>query len=375
MNYRERYLETAKFGNPDRAFLVPQWVWHETILRWEREGMPRDVHFVHYFGFDRYEVVPINYGLCPPFEVETLEVDEVERTTVIRDSDGSIKKIFLDKPELSMPLWLDYPIKTREDWEEYKKRLNPHSPIRYPAWWEDYKRSVKDRDYPLGISAGSYYGWIRNWMGVERLSYMLYDDPHFVRDICEYIADFIIEVNRKAVEELDLDFALVWEDLGMKAGPLISPKHFREIMLPCVKRVTEFLRKHGIDIIMVDSDGNNDPIIPLWLEGGVNGLYPLEVAAGEDAIALRKKYGKDLILMGNIDKRVLARSKEEIEREVLSKVPWLVMQGGYFPFVDHSVPPDVPLANFQYYLDLVKQILEDPEKYYHLAKEKGYVEE
>jgi uroporphyrinogen decarboxylase len=319
--------------------------------------------------------VPINLGLVPPFEVETLEVDEAERTAVIRASDGSIQKIFLDKPELSMPLWLDYPIKTREDWEEYKKRLNPKSPCRYPAWWEDYKRSVKDRDYPLGISVGSFYGWVRNWMGVERLSYMLYDDPNFIREIDEYIADFVIEVTRRAVEELDLDFALFWEDLGMKVGPLISPKHFREIMLPCYKRVTEFLRKNGIDIIWVDSDGNNDPIIPLWLEGGVNGIYPLEVAADQDAVALRKKYGKDLLLMGNIDKRVLARTKEEIEREVLKKVPWLAMQGGYFPFVDHSVPPDVPLENFQYYLDLVKQAISDPERYYHLAKEKGYVEE
>jgi uroporphyrinogen decarboxylase len=375
MNYRERYLETARFGNPDRAFLVPQWFWNETILRWQKEGMPADVHIVHYFGFDRYEVVPINLGLVPPFEVETLEVDEAERTAVIRASDGSIQKIFLDKPELSMPLWLDYPIKTREDWEEYKKRLNPKSPCRYPAWWDDYKRSVKDRDYPLGISVGSFYGWVRNWMGVERLSYMLYDDPNFIREIDEYIADFVIEVTRKAVEELDLDFALFWEDLGMKVGPLISPKHFREIMLPCYKRVTEFLRKNGIDIIWVDSDGNNDPIIPLWLEGGVNGIYPLEVAADQDAVALRKKYGKDLLLMGNIDKRVLARTKEEIEREVLKKVPWLAMQGGYFPFVDHSVPPDVPLENFQYYLDLVKQAISDPERYYHLAREKGYVEE
>lgn len=375
MNYRERYLETARFGNPDRAFLVPQWFWHETILRWQEEGLPKDVHLVHYFGFDRYEVVPINLGLVPPFEVETLEVDEVERTTVIRDSDGTIKKVFLDKAELSMPLWLDYPVKTREDWEEYKKRLNPKSPCRYPAWWDDYKRSVKDRDYPLGISVGSFYGWVRNWMGVERLSYMLYDDPNFIREIDEYIADFVIEVTRKAVEELELDFALFWEDLGMKAGPLISPKHFREIMLPCYKRVTEFLRSHGIDIIWVDSDGNNDPIIPLWLEGGVNGIYPLEVAADQDAIALRKKYGKSLLLMGNIDKRVLARSKQEIEREVLRKVPWLAMQGGYFPFVDHSVPPDVPLENFQYYLDLVKAAISDPERYHHLAKERGYIEE
>jgi uroporphyrinogen decarboxylase len=63
-------------------------------------------------------------------------------------------------------------------------------------------------------------------------------------------------------------------------------------------------------------------------------------------------------MIGAIDKRALRNDKGEVEREVMSKVPELVKAGGYSPMVDHAVPPDVPLANFQYYLDLCQRIFE-----------------
>ena len=354
MNARERFLRTLRFQEVDRVFLLPQWLWGETVQRWHKEGMPEDVHINEFFGFDRYEVVPINMGVIPLFEEKILEEDSEYKTYIT--SYGAKIRERRDNPELSMPEWLEYPIKDRKDWEEYKKRLNPDSPMRYPEWWEDYKKSVKGRTYPLGINAGSFFGWQRNWMGLEKFSCTLYDDPGLVHDMCDYTADFAIKVIKRAVEEIELDFALIWEDMAMKNGPLISPKLFREFMMPNYKKVTDFLRAHGIDIILVDSDGNNDELIPLWLEVGVNGLYPLEVAADTDAVALRKKYGKDLLLIGNIDKRELAKGKREIEKEVKEKVPYLLSQGGYIPFVDHSVPPDVSFENFTYYLEMIKKI-------------------
>ena len=108
--------------------------------------------------------------------------------------------------------------------------------------------------------------------------------------------------------------------------------------------------------ILVDSDGNVNELIPLWLECDINYIWPLEVAAGNDAVALRKQYGKDLILGGNIDKRALIKGKEAIREEVMSKVPFLLEQGGYFPTVDHRVPPDVTLENYQYYINTMREV-------------------
>jgi len=75
-----------------------------------------------------------------------------------------------------------------------------------------------------------------------------------------------------------------------------------------------------------------------------------------DAVALRKKYAKALILVGNIDKRALIKGKDAIKEEVMSKVPYLIKEGGYFPSLDHAIPPDVSFENFKYLINLLREI-------------------
>jgi hypothetical protein len=380
MNERERFLATAKFQPVDRAFLLQPWMWGSTITRWHNEGLPQNIDLVSYFGTDREAGIPIaiqgRYGphLHPPLDRKVLSQND--EYCIIRDEEGNTVKLFNDDPMQSMPQWIEYPMKNRDDWENIiKPRLDPKIAGRYPQGeeWDKYVDGVQNRDYALGIWTGSFYGWPRSFMGVERVSTMLYDDPDLIHEICEHIADFVIELISPILEKIKLDFAFVWEDMGSKNGPLCSPRIYREFMLPPLKRVTQLLRKHGIDIIIVDSDGNNDVLIPLWLEAGVNGLRPFEIASDCDPVAMRKIYGKDLIIQGGIDKRALSKNREDIDREILSKVPWLCIQGGYFPQVDHLVPPDVSLENYQYYSQLMRKVVEDPEKYLHEAKKRKLI--
>jgi uroporphyrinogen decarboxylase len=130
----------------------------------------------------------------------------------------------------------------------------------------------------------------------------------------------------------------------------------RKFMLPRYKKVTDLLHSYGVDVIYLDSDGNLNELIPLWLEVGINLIWPFEVAAGNDAVALRKKYGKEIILTGNIDKRALIKGKETIRQEVMSKVPFLLESGGYFPSVDHTVPPDVTFDNYCYFINTLREV-------------------
>ncbi len=356
MTSRERFHETFRFGQPDRVFMYPQWTFNETRQRWIREGMPADVHFNTYFGFDRIETLPLNVSPWPP--LETKVVEQTEHWQIIEDELGGRLKRWSDR-EIGMSQWLVYPIRGREQWEIFKQRLNPEAPVRYPEYWEHVKRCYRERDFPLGIHAGSYYGWIRNWVGMEHLAYWYVDCPDLVHEMTEYIADFMLRLMEKALQEIpDFDFAVMWEDMCYKSGPLISPRLFRDFMLEPMKRVTKRLHEAGIDIIMVDCDGKIDDLLPLWLEAGVNFHYPLEVAAGCDPLRYRELYGRQILLMGGIDKRALRETctKADVEKEVLSKVPALWKQGGYGPFVDHAVPPDVSFANFKYYIDLVNEI-------------------
>lgn len=356
MTARERFHETFRFGTPDRVFMMPQWTFNDTRKRWLREGLPWDRHFSTFFGFDRYEQVPLNTGPWPPFESRIVE--QTEHWAIVEDELGARTKRWSDR-ELGMSQWITYPIRGREQWEVFKQRLDPDAPVRYPEYWDDYCRVVRERDYPLGVHAGSYYGWIRNWVGMEHLAFWYVDQPDLVHEMCEFIADFMLKLIDRALNDIpDLDFAILWEDMCHKTGPLISPQWFREFHMEPLKRVTKVVREAGIDILMLDSDGRVDEMLPLWLEAGVNLHYPIEAASDCDPLKYRELYGRDILLLGAIDKRALRedRTKADIEREVMSKVPALWAQGGYSPMVDHAVPPDVPFEHFKYYVEMVQEI-------------------
>lgn len=127
-------------------------------------------------------------------------------------------------------------------------------------------------------------------------------------------------------------------------------------MLERYKRITRVIREAGVDIIFLDSDGNIEELLPLWIEAGINGLFPMEQAAGNDILEYRKKYGKNLLMSGGIDKKALVRGRTAIDEELEAKIP-LALEGGYIPTVDHGIPPDVPYENFLYYWNRKKEML------------------
>jgi uroporphyrinogen decarboxylase len=171
-----------------------------------------------------------------------------------------------------------------------------------------------------------------------------------MQEMMDHFADLTLSVMSRVLDALDvpIDHAQWWEDMAYNAGPLISPKHVRHLMLPGYRRVNDYLRKRGVDVISVDSDGKIDALIPIWLDSGINCMFPNEVAAGNDVFAMRAKYGRDLLLIGGIDKRALAEGKPAIRQELERRLP-LVTQGGYIPEIDHSVPHDISFEDYQYY--------------------------
>ena len=72
-------------------------------------------------------------------------------------------------------------------------------------------------------------------------------------------------------------------------------------------------------------------------------------------VAYRRKFGRDLLLLGGFDKHILARTPRDIERETRRLAP-LVEEGGYMGFADRRVPPDVPFENYLFYLRTVRQV-------------------
>ena len=148
----------------------------------------------------------------------------------------------------------------------------------------------------------------------------------------------------------------MWEDMAYNRGPLMSPIHFKKYLVPHYRRISDLARKHGVDVIYLDCDGKIDALLPLWLDSGINCMYPIEIGTWDsDPVSFRNQYGKGMLMMGGFDKHILSQGKSQIEAEIYRLLP-VVEEGGYIPFPDHRVPPDVPYENYLYYVELARNI-------------------
>ena len=352
-----------RFQPVDRCPLQEWSPWRATLARWRQETGRSDAELLQFRQeCDQEQNAGLDFSMQPPFEERVVAED---RETVTRiNCMGLTYREFKVNPETSMPEFIGFPVNRPGDWTAIKRRFDPATPGRYPADWERRVAAWKHEHPILRLYGGvaSYYGgpslfgFVRMLVGDEKVLYAFYDTPDMVHDMMETATEFSIAMIKRALREAPVTVVQFWEDMCYRGGPLISPAMVRAFMAPRYKRITDAIRRFGCDIIFLDSDGDVQELIPLWLEAGINGVFPMEQAAGNDIHAYRRKYGKELLMTGGIDKRVLARDKAAIDRELEIKVP-LAAQGGYIPMLDHSIPPDVPYENFLYYWNKKKKML------------------
>ncbi len=379
---KERFLDICHFKRPGDLCMLSGLVnlfFETTLEKWVEQGAPKEIMNPGFLT-DFFQIQHVRWliGTKPGsiegsigegrdgvnihstyFDpIQWRFISEDERTVTYVNTTGQTVKYIKEalKQGWGMPMYLDWPVKDRATWNEYKKRLDPDTPGRWPLDWDAYVQKMNSKSEPLSLPVGSFYGLLREWVGTERILYMFYDDPGLIEDMMEQVLYLETEVIKRVLKDIKIQQATFWEDMCYKAGPMISPAMVRKFMMPRYKKITDLLHSYGVDVIYLDSDGNVEQLVPLWLEAGINLIWPFEVAAGNDVVAFRKKYGKDLIISGAIDKRALIKGKEAIREEVMSKVPFLLETGGYFPSVDHTVPPDVTFENYCYYINLMREV-------------------
>jgi uroporphyrinogen decarboxylase len=362
MNNRQRFHAAMSFQPVDRPCQVEQGFWPETFQRWRAEGLPAGVCYPELFGrspendmFGYFDIAKWAYlraeqYFLPGFPEETLE--ENERFRTFRSSRGVVLREL--KTGVSMPEFIAYPIRDRASYLELRERLIGSPNLRLPADWSEtaayFRRQERDI---VGVHMDGFFGYPRELMGVERLLLTFYDDPDLIQMIITDRLRANLELYAPMIEAARPDFAFIWEDMSYKNGPLISPAMFRRFLLPAYKELTAFLRRMGIDIIFVDSDGNTERLIPLWLEGGVTGTLPYEVRAGMDVTSVRRRYPRMQIL-GGIEKHCLEADTGRIDAELNRVLPGMQAAGGYIASLDHWVHSEISLENFQYYVDRVR---------------------
>lgn len=336
--------------------------WGQTVQRWLAEGAPADlIHWnfwqgVPFIKIDRHDYAYLNAGMMPEFEYQVLEEDADYLTA--RHSNGIVTKALkagtVGGTRMSMDQYLRHPVTDRASWLDVKRRYDPTVAVRYPMLWDEMAQNWQNRDYPVCLIGNGVYGLysqLRSWVGTEEISYMFYDDPALVEEMVEFHTEFLLQLVPRALQTVQFDYFNFFEDCAGKGGPLYGPEQFDRFFRKPYTRIIHALRQGGVKSIWLDCDGDPLPLVSLWMDVGVNCLWPLEQASGMDPRMLRKRFGPELILAGGIDKMEIAKGRKAIDAELEAKIPPLLQQGGYIPFLDHAIPPDISYADFMYYLE------------------------
>lgn len=357
MNSRERFLATMTYGRVDRA-VFGDWTnaWPETVERWKAEGYdPARKPFV---PPDPWSWRGSWFYPNPPFRRTVVEDDG--RTVLFLNEEGVLMRERKDQPRSSMPQFVRFPVETREEFRRFfEERMKPDLAARIGPDYATVLAGFRDRTEPLVVGAdrwGGFFGGLRSMVGVERLCLLFYDDPAWVEEMMDAVADFLIAMLDGILAHTTIDCFAFWEDMAYKTGPLVSPVMFREMALPRYRRVISFLKGRGVPLVALDSDGDIRELIPIWMDAGVDILYPFEAQCGMDVVACRQRYGRDLRMWFGIDKRALVKGPAAIDAE-LERVRPLVAEGGYIPGLDHGIPPDVPFRHYAYYVERLRTIL------------------
>jgi len=321
MNSRQRFQETMLLGRPDHPPLFDEGQRQEVLEAWRQQGMPG--------GALLSELVAID------------ERDEIE-------------------PDL-------YPSPDLEPWptkmaalRALEGALNPDDPARLPEDWEACVRGWRDRQQTvmLRVHRGFFQSiGVHDWRRFYQMMFLVKDDPRLVHKMLEIQGDFNARMAERVLQDVQVEAALFDEPIGDNNGPLISPRTYRELVLPTYQPVIQVLHRYNVRTIILRAYANIYPLIPDLLKAGINCLWVVEVRAlAIDYLRLRSEFGRDLRLIGGLDLDVLRGDQESIRRELEEKVPLLLEQGGYAPLLDGRVRQEITWANYCYYRELLERL-------------------
>jgi uroporphyrinogen decarboxylase len=202
-------------------------------------------------------------------------------------------------------------IKSRADLKRYSMPAAYSERFFDPVRTEIYKTKYPDHCLMYGSHLGPFMAAYMA-MGFENFFVRIVDSPSFIAEIIENRSEWAIAMFKKAVS-LGVQFIVMGEDAAHKSATMVSPSMWRKNVLPFHKQIVA-----SVDAPMIfHSDGNILPFIPMIIEAGFVGLHGLEPAAGIDLASVKREYGKDLVLIGNVDVRTLAGADvKELHQEI-----------------------------------------------------------
>lgn len=324
--------------------------WSDTHKVWTQNGWIKPGEsFEDHFNYDLQLHWAFNMVADLDFEPVTLE--ETEETILQRDGNGALLRHH--KLHDSTPEHVDFAVKERKAWEDLiKPKLVVDTRRIDFAGFRQAKQHAEEKQRFFCWSGINVFELMHPVCGHEYMLMGMALDPAWIKDMVD-------TYSRLTIELMEILFAAegypdgIWfyEDMGYKQHPFMSPRMYREIILPGHIRTVQWAKGRGLPVIM-HSCGYVEPLVPGMIEAGVDCLQVIEVKAGMDLLKLYRDFGDRLSFMGGIDVRVLYNNdKSEIDAELERKIPVVKGNYGYILHSDHSIPSNVTHDTYRYFID------------------------
>jgi hypothetical protein len=288
-------------------------------------GMTR----LHYWGPESDIVVP---------DPEII-ADDGEYLTLRHANGAVVREMYNNAERYGMPEFIRYPLAGPEDWPAYRERWLPLEEGIYPQDWPALAARWRARDYPLAAGMPGTFGVLRSLLGTAQACTILYDAPDTARDILSHYRQRTMRRMERYMADIHPDCIGIGEDYCYRSGCFVSPALFREFFAPHYREIVDYGRAYGVRLFLVDSDGFVEGVVPLLEEVGINCLQAFEPRAGNDVVRVRARHPR-FVIWGGLDKYVMdQRDPAVIDTEVDYKLPPLLAHGGYYPGIDHGLPP------------------------------------
>ncbi|HEY3329899.1 MAG TPA: uroporphyrinogen decarboxylase family protein [Capsulimonadaceae bacterium] len=353
---REEYLDYMTFANNERPLFTEIF---GPLLglkdEWRCQGASEGEldHSAFRYRAPKMAGVPVNCGLVDPLPEAILSEDD--RFLVGRDGYGRTMK--LSKDAATLPIPLDHPVATMDDWLTFKHRY-AYRDDRFASGWAERVKASSADGCAILLGVLGAFDEPRNLMGEEALCIAYYEQPEMLHDMLATFTDLAVSIIREAGKNIVVDQVNVHEDMAGAAGPLAGPRQVAEFIAPYYRSVRDALDDAGGRLLFQDSDGDITSILPQLVDAGLNVASPCEPVGGMDIVALREQYGNHLAFVGGLDKYCLLRGCDAIDQELERKIPPMVRSGGCIIALDHRIPNGITVDAYRYYIRRAWEIME-----------------
>ena len=253
--------------------------------------------------------------------------------------------------------------RTLEDLESYQGWPDMSDPSRIAHVAEQARLLAEENQFAILATPWLLFPFERAhaMQGMEAFLMNMAMDPDFARGLLEKIAFYCKQLMGPFLEQLgdNVDIIKIGDDLGTQESLMISPKMYREILKPVHADFISFIKARTKAKVLFHSDGDVAPLIPDFIEIGVDILNPIQTSAGKmsDLASLKKHYGNNIVFCGGIDShRILPHgSVADVREEVRRVIQTLGPGGGCMIGAVHTVMNVVPPENILAMVDAVEE--------------------